>query len=211
MAERLVKVFFPQRGVVAMNCTREDLKFPLWEATQRRTFPGSVSNHHLGTVLGLLFAAYEMNQFKDTYQPAVIAHAKAFARALKECGLDVAGDPAIDFTETHQVILRVGHASGPEIARRLEDSNIIVNYQACPDDEGFTASTAIRMGVAEMTRFGMKAKDFATLAEFMRDVVVHNKAVKNEIAAFRRRFTTMQYCFDDAQIEAVLKEIHKQL
>ena len=203
--------FGPQRGVVAMNCTREDLKFPLWEATQRRTFPGSVSNHHLGTVLGLLFAAYEMNQFKDTYQPAVIAHAKAFARALKECGLDVAGDPAIDFTETHQVILRVGHASGPGIARRLEDSNIIVNYQACPDDEGFTASTAIRMGVAEMTRFGMKAKDFATLAEFIRDAVVHNKAVKNEIAAFRRRFTTMQYCFDDAQIEAVLKEIHKQL
>jgi aminomethyltransferase len=194
-----------------MNCNREDLKFPLWEAMQRRTFPGSVSNHHLGTVLGLLFAAYEMNLFKDKYQPAVIAHAKAFARALKDCGMDVAGDPAIDFTETHQVVLRVGYAQGPEIARRLEDNNIVVNYQACPEDEGFTASAAIRMGVAEMTRFGMKEKDFGTVAQFIRDVVVDNKTVKNDVAAFRQKFTTMQYCFDDEQIEPVLQEIHSQL
>ena len=66
-------------------------------------FPGSVSNHHLGTLLGLLMAAYEMNHFKDAYQPAVIANAKAFARALHDAGLDVAGDPAVDYTETHQV------------------------------------------------------------------------------------------------------------
>ena len=55
--------------------------------SQRRTFPGSVSNHHLGTLLGLLMAAYEMNHFKDAYQPAVIANAKAFARALHDAGL----------------------------------------------------------------------------------------------------------------------------
>ena len=36
----------------------------LWQAIVRRVFPGSVSNHHLGTLLGLLLAAYEMNAFK---------------------------------------------------------------------------------------------------------------------------------------------------
>ena len=41
-----------------------------------RAFPGSVSNHHLGTQLGLLMAAYEMNQFKDEYQKAVVNNAK---------------------------------------------------------------------------------------------------------------------------------------
>ena len=45
----------------------------LWEAIERRAFPGSVSNHHLGTLLGLLMAAYEMNHFRDEYQQAVIA------------------------------------------------------------------------------------------------------------------------------------------
>ena len=69
-------------------------------------------------MLGLLMAAYEMNRFKDEYQPKVIANAKAFALALKDCGFDVAGDPDISFTATHQVILKVGYAKGPEVAQR---------------------------------------------------------------------------------------------
>ena len=60
------KTFFgPQRGVIGVNYQREDLKWGLWEAIESRTFPGSVSNHHLGTQLGMLMAAYEMNHVKD--------------------------------------------------------------------------------------------------------------------------------------------------
>ena len=43
----------------------------------------------------------------------------------------------------------VGYGEGPEIAERLERNNIIVNYQATPDEEGFTASGALRMGMQE--------------------------------------------------------------
>ena len=50
----------------------------------------------------------------------------------------MAGDPNIDFTETHQVIVHVGYGDGPEIARRLEANNIICNYQASPDEEGWS-------------------------------------------------------------------------
>ncbi len=50
------------------------------------------------------------------------------------------------------------------IARRLEENNILTNYQALPDDETFLVSSGIRMGVQEMTRFGMKEKDFDALA-----------------------------------------------
>ncbi|MCX7040027.1 MAG: glycine cleavage system protein T, partial [Spirochaetes bacterium] len=47
------KTFFgTQRGVVAADITEEEPRFELWEAVERRTFPGSVSNHHLGTLLG---------------------------------------------------------------------------------------------------------------------------------------------------------------
>ena len=103
----------PQRGVIGVNYRKPDLKYGLWETIESRTFPGSVSNHHLGTQLGLLMAAYEMNTFKDEYQKAVIENAKHFAQALKAQGLDVAGDPAIGYTETHQVIVSVGYGSGP--------------------------------------------------------------------------------------------------
>ena len=120
------KTFFgTQRGVVGSRFVEPEERYELWEALRRRAFPGSVSNHHLGTLLGLLFATYEMRAFRDAYQPRVIANAKAFARALAEAGLDVQGDPALDFTETHQVVLRVGYGRGHEMAARLEESNYL--------------------------------------------------------------------------------------
>jgi aminomethyltransferase len=169
------KTFFgTQRGVVGSRFQEDEERYELWEALQRRAFPGAVSNHHLGTLVGLLMATYEMNHFKDQYQAKVIANAKAFARALRDSGLEVAGDPAIDFTETHQVVVDVGYSHGPEIASRLEANNIICNYQANTDEEGFTAAGALRMGVSEMTRFGMEEDDFRELAALIHDVVMND-------------------------------------
>ena len=78
------KTFFgTQRGVVGRATGRSTTRSTSsGRPSSGATFPGSVSNHHLGTLLGLLMAAYEMNHFKDAYQQAVIANAKAFARAL---------------------------------------------------------------------------------------------------------------------------------
>ncbi|MBW8017121.1 MAG: glycine cleavage system aminomethyltransferase GcvT [Planctomycetes bacterium] len=204
------KTFFgTQRGIIASNFHRDDHKWPLWETVCRRAFPGSVSNHHLGTLLGLLMAAYEMNHFKDEYQKKVIANAKAFALALKNTGLDVAGDAGIDYTETHQVVLNVGYSKGPQIARLLEDNNIIVNYQASPEEEGFTAAGCLRMGVAEMTRFGMQEKDFQQLAQLICDLVNGTKSVKEEVTAFRKRFTNMRYCFSGEEFTPVMEKLYQ--
>jgi aminomethyltransferase len=200
------KTFFgPQRGVVAVNYKEDDLKYGLWETIERRAFPGSVSNHHLGTQLGLLMAAYEMNYFKDEYQKNIIENAKYFAKCLKAQGLNVCGDPAIDYTETHQVIVSVGYAQGAEIAERLERNNIIVNYQATPDEEGFTASGALRMGMSEMTRFGFGKKEFEQLAAIMADCILRGKEVKEDVIRLRSNFTEMKYCFSDDEFETALE------
>jgi aminomethyltransferase len=203
------KTFFgTQRGIVGSRFQENEERYELWESLLRRAFPGSVSNHHLGTVVGLLMATYEMNHFKDQYQPQVISNAKAFARALKDTGLDVAGDPAIDFTETHQVVIDVGYSHGPEIARRLEDNNIICNYQANTDEEGFTASGALRMGVSEMTRFGMREEDFGTLAGLIHDVVVNNTNVIDKVKALRQAFSQIQFCFRGDEYDEVIGKLH---
>jgi aminomethyltransferase len=203
------KTFFgTQRGIVGSPFLEHEERYELWEAVLRRSFPGSVSNHHLGTLLGLLAAAYEMNTFKDDYQKRVIANAKAFARALKECGLEVAGDPAIDFTETHQVIVSVGYGRGPEVAKRLEDNNIICNYQAMPDEEGFTVSGALRMGVSEMTRFGMGPDDFRDLAMLVYEGVVKQARVVDQVRSLRARFCDLQFCFKGEEYAEVLHRMH---
>jgi glycine/serine hydroxymethyltransferase len=195
------KTFFgTQRGVVGMNFRENTPEFELWNAVRRRAFPGMTSNHHLGTLLGLLMSAIEMNAFKHEYQPQVIANAKALACALNEQGLDVQGDPAISYTETHQVIVKVGYAHGCEVARNLERNNIIVNYQAIPTDESFTASSGLRIGVSEMTRFGMKEEDFRSLAPLFAEAV-RGRNVADEVAKFRQNFLKIGYCFDGDDIK----------
>jgi glycine/serine hydroxymethyltransferase len=180
----------------------------LWIDIKGRAFPGSTSNHHLGTLLGLLIAAYEMNAFKDTYQREVMKNAKAFAKALSANGLKVEGDPSDGYTHTHQVIVRVReHGLGEEVARRLEDNNVVCNYQALPDDESFLESSGIRTGVQEMTRFGMKEKDFAHLAELVADVVIRNKDVRQEVSDYRSKFPEMKYCLPPEESSRIAAEI----
>ena len=202
------KTFFgTQRGIIASNMSDESDYSDLWKSIVKRAFPGSVSNHHLGTLLGLLMAAYEMNAYGRDYQKQVIANAKAFALALKECGLQVEGDPKVNYTETHQVVLRVGYAKGVEVAERLEKSNIMVNYQALPDDEAFTASSGLRTGVQEMTRFGMKEEDFAELAGYMAAVILNEEDTSQKVSSLREKFTKMQYCLPEEQAEPLVSKL----
>jgi len=203
------KTFFgTQRGIVSADWAEEDPDYELWETIQRRTFPGSVSNHHLGTLLGLLVASYEMNAFKEEYQKAVITNAKSFARALNDAGLRVAGDPDLGYTETHQVVVELGYCQGVEAARRLEENNIIVNFQASPREEGFTASGALRMGVSEMTRFGMGPDDFKALAGLIREVIRDGKSVQEEVVRLRSGFRELRYCFSDKELERQVQDLH---
>ncbi len=199
------KTFFgPQRGVIAANLPKGHPLRKLWIEIRSRAFPGSTSNHHLGTLLGLLAASYEMNAFKEPYQRQVRANAKAFARALAGAGLAVEGDPADDFTETHQVIVRVrAHGIGEEIAHRLERNNVVVNYQALPDDTSFVESSGIRIGVQEMTRFGMREDDFGPLAELVADVVIRDRDVADEVARRRAAFSQMGFCMPPAESAAI--------
>jgi aminomethyltransferase len=206
------KTFFgTQRGVVGSRFVEGQERYELWEALRRRAFPGAVSNHHLGTLLGLLFATYEMDAFRDAYQPQVLANAKAFARALADAGLDVQGDPAIGFTETHQVVVGVGYGRGHEMAERLEAANVLCNYQGLPDEEAFTAAGGLRLGVAEMTRFGMLPDDFGELAVLIADVVLRDAAAGAGVRALRARFQELRFCFSAAELGGELAELGRLL
>ncbi len=206
------KTFFgSQRGIIASNMSEGTEYEDLWEAILNRVFPGSVSNHHLGTLLGLLMASYEMNAFRSEYQKAVISNAKSFAQALKDRGLAVEGNSAIGYTETHQVIIRVGYARGPAMANRLEENNIVVNYQGAPDDEGFTAASCLRMGVQEMTRFGMKEGHFDQLADFISQIILHDRSLAGEVSQFRKQFTEMKYCLTAEEAAPLIQKLSEAL
>jgi glycine/serine hydroxymethyltransferase len=195
------KTFFgPQRGVILSNIAPGSAFEPLWQQVGSRTFPGHVSNHHLGTMLGLLGAAYEMLRFRDDYPQQVIWNAKAFARALHDQGMTVDGDASHDFTETHQVLLRTARGQGEFMADLLEANNIITNPQALHGDPSFSDASGVRLGTQEMTRYGMKEVDFRDLAALMVEIGGADgnepkNAWRDAVTAIRHRFTDMQYCF----------------
>jgi aminomethyltransferase len=195
------KTFFgPQRGIILSNIAPGTVFEELWHRIETRTFPGHVSNHHLGTMLGLLGATYEMLKFKDAYPRRVIQNAKALAQALHDRGLDVEGDPGCMFTETHQVVLRVEPAKGDRTGTLLESNNIITNPQALFDDTGFAAASGLRLGAQEMTRYGMTEADFRGLAALLAEIIAHgdNRADgfwRDEVKRLRAEFTVMKYCF----------------
>jgi glycine/serine hydroxymethyltransferase len=207
------KTFFgPQRGLVAGNFPKGSRLRKLWLDIKSRAFPGSTSNHHLGTLLALLMAAYEMNQFKKDYQAQVQKNAKAYARALKEKGIPVEGDEKDGFTQTHQVLIRIKEfGNGMDIAQKLEENNILTNYQALPDDETFLEPSGIRMGVQEMTRFGMTEKDFEALSGFVAGVILENQDVRNEVKAFRQNFLEMKYCLPAKESIQAAAEIFQSI
>jgi glycine/serine hydroxymethyltransferase len=207
------KTFFgPQRGLIAGNFPKGSRFRKLWLDIKSRAFPGSTSNHHLGTLLSLLMATYEMNQFKKEYQAQVLTNAKAYARALKEKGIPVEGEEKEGFTQTHQVLIRIKeYGNGMDVAKKLEENNILTNYQALPDDETFLEPSGIRMGVQEMTRFGMKEKDFDVLAGYVADVILNGKNVKDEVRAFRQNFLEMKFCLPIQEAMPLAAEIFQSI
>ena len=194
------KTFFgPQRGVILGSIAPGHAFEEFWQFVRSRAFPGHVSNHHLGTLLGLLGATYEMIHHRDEYQPQVIRNARAFAGALAAQGLAIEGDPESGYTDTHQVLVRGAPGAGGELASRLERSNVITNPQAFYDDASFAAASGIRLGTQEMTRFGMNEADFRELAELIAGILPEADSAdpdlrREDVIRFRRRFTRMRYC-----------------
>ena len=97
------------------------------------------------------------------------------------------------------------------MANRLEENNIIVNYQGAPDDEGFTAASCLRMGVQEMTRFGMREEDFGELADYISQVILHDRPLAGQVSQFRKRFTEMKYCLPTEEAAPLIQKLWEAL
>jgi glycine hydroxymethyltransferase len=181
----------PQRGVIVSDLDAED-EARYWPAADRGVFPGSSSNHHLHTLPAFLAAIREMQQHAAPYAAQIVANAQALGRALDAEGIPV---EARDFgyTQSHQIAVNVAdHGGGVEVAQRLEASDIIVNYNLLPHDKDARNPSGLRIGVQEMTRYGMREQEMHRLAELIA-ACIKGTAVQPEVNALRAEFAELQY------------------
>ena len=181
----------PQRGIILADLDDEGAQ-KYWPAADRGVFPGSSSNHHLHTLPALLVAIREMRQHATAYAAQIVQNAKTLGQALDEEGVRV---EACDFgyTKSHQIAIDVSaYGGGVTVAQRLEANDIIVNYNMLPWDTDPRNPSGLRMGVQEMTRYGMCEAEMQCLATLMLDAI-KGKQVREKVHALRVAFNAMQY------------------
>jgi glycine hydroxymethyltransferase len=186
----------PQRGVLMGN-----LPDDRWKKIDRMAFPGCLSNHHLMTLPPLLVATIEMQDFGAAYAAQIVANAKHFAGALKKAGFSVECEE-LGFTESHQVALNVrAYGGGGKAAEVLTANDIIVNRNLLPHDppKQLTNPSGLRLGVQEMTRWGMKEAEMEEIARLMKGAVIDGTSVKEEVHRLKQRFAEVTFCHDRAK------------
>lgn len=181
----------PQRGVVLGNLeTEEELKW--WTRIDRGIMPGSSSNHHLHTLPGLLVTIREMKEHGKAYAAQTVSNAQALGAALTDEGVEVEAKE-FGFTASHQIAIKVSqYGSAKELAKRLAENNIILNYNMLPGDQDAKNPSGFRLGVQEMTRFGMKEADMGEIACLIK-AVLNGTTVQEEVTELRGRFANIQY------------------
>ncbi|HXW02195.1 MAG TPA: serine hydroxymethyltransferase [Candidatus Nitrosotenuis sp.] len=190
-------LFGPQGGLV--------LSFEKFgEAIKKATFPGLTSSHHIHHMAAKAITFTEALEFGKDYAKQVIKNAKALAVALSENGFKVLGEKR-GFTQSHQIAVNVlDYSDGGKVEAELEKANIIVNRQLIPGDikagRNYFHPGGIRLGVAEITRLGMKESEMKEIASFIKKIVVDKKDPKkmtSTVKAFRKDYQKVRFCFDN--------------
>ena len=181
----------PQRGVILGNLDA-DAEKKYWGPADRGVFPGSSSNHHLNTLPALVVATREMKAYGQQYAAQIIRNAQALGHSLDELGTTVEARE-FGYTKSHIIAVNVAQwGGGVEVAKRLEQNDIIVNYNLLPGDEDAHNPSGLRIGLSEMTRFGMDERAMGELAQLMHDAI-RGKNVQEQVRALRGRYTEMKY------------------
>ena len=182
----------PQGGVIFFSDKE------LYKEVGKTIFPWFVSNHHLHRLPATAVTALEMMEFGREYTQQIVRNAKRLAEELAARGFKVLGEP-MGYTQSHQVLVDVSaQGGGAKAALLLEEANIIVNKNLLPHDppEAVKNPSGLRLGVQEMTRFGMKEDEMEAIAEFMERVLIKGEdpsRVREEVRQFRSNYVKVHY------------------
>ena len=139
-----------------------------------------------------------MLAFAEEYAAQVVKNAKVLGAYLDKRGFHVQAKE-FDYTESHQLAVDVSaYGGGSAVSSLLKENGVILNMNLLPFEPlaRHDNPAGIRIGVQEMTRFGMKEPEMERIADLMRECVVEGKRVGDEVNKLRDRFQRVCYSFD---------------
>ena len=174
----------PQGGMILTNDAS------IAERMATATAPLIVANHHLARIPALAATFLEWKACGSAYADAIVENAKALARALEERVVPVVG-AEYGYTESH-TLLPVVDAFGEAkaVADRLEVCGIIVGGTGVPEEYG---THGLRIGVQEVTRFGMTPDDAGPVADCIVDGMSGKEEVGDRVRKLVKKFSKVQF------------------
>ena len=179
----------PQGGMILTNDAS------IAERVASGLYPLLMSNHHLNRLPALAGTFIEWMECGEAQAGAIVANAKALGQALSERGVPILGAD-LGFTESHTLILIVDkYGDGGTLATHLEACHIIAGAAGLSPDVG---KSGLRMGVQEVTRWGMTPADAPDIAECIVAALSggNPEELKPKVAKVARRFDTIQFTVD---------------
>ncbi len=199
----------PQGGMILADKTREEEKYV--RQLDWGVFPGVTSSYHLHHVAAKAIAFAEHLAFGKEYAEQIVKNAKKLAEELYNMGFDVLG-ANYGFTESHQILFKVGEKKGGWAAEELEKAGIIANMNMVPGDEHPLYPSGIRLGVQELTRLGMKEAEMEEVAKFFKRVLVDGEdanKVRKDVIEFKSNYRRIHYCFHKGEDPYAFHELIK--
>ena len=179
----------PQGGMILTNDAS------IAERVAKGLYPLLMSNHHLNRLPALAGTFIEWMACGEAQADAIVTNAKALGSALAERGVPILGAD-LGFTESHTLILIVDkYGEGSALANHLEACHIIAGAAGLPPEVG---TSGLRMGVQEVTRWGMTPADAPDIAECIVAALSGGspEELKPKVAEVARRFDTIQFTVD---------------
>ena len=193
----------PQGGVTLGNAcdTRTEKAI---KSIQFAIFPLSASNTHLGRLPALGIAALEMKLFGAELAKQTVKNAQIAGQSLCENGVKVLCESK-GFTMSHQIAVDVCDlGGGRQIAKDLEDANIILNKNLLPYDDQTNRDnpSGVRIGFQDVTRRGFRENDIKHLCDLMVSVMKGKRKpaeVKLDVIALKKEFNRVKYGFQSVE------------
>ena len=135
----------PQGGIILTNNSK------LHKLIDYSTHFVTLDNPHFHRIAALAITLEEMIEFGKKYANQIVSNARELASALEDKGIKILNKSA-KYTDSHQIKIQ-DISFHKKLAPLLEKCNIIV------DNAG-------RLGVNEMTRYGMKEREMHEIALF---------------------------------------------
>jgi len=154
----------------------------------RAVFPGLQGGPHDNTTAAIAIALREAQgkPFKQ-YVKQIVKNAKVLSEELIKLGFNL----TTDGTDNHLMVvdLRNKNISGKEAAIALEESGIVVNYNAIPHDPNPPMNpSGIRIGTPALTTRGMKEPEMRQIAVLINEVLANKNNVMVEVKKLCLRF-----------------------